>query len=180
MTKAEIRAEMRARRKAVDPSERERASFSICESLKWHPLVLKAIAEERAIAVYLASKDELDLEGFIGWLAVGKAVAPRWNGIGYELAELGGELIEGPHGIMEPSASARRVEASAVGVWIVPGLAFDRSGRRLGYGGGWYDRMLADSKAPRIGVAYDFQVVDEVPTEEFDQVLDGIVTAERS
>ena len=67
-----------------------------------------------------------------------------------------------------------------VGVWIVPGLAFTRDGRRLGYGGGWYDRYLAMAAqdALAIGVAYPFQMLDDLPTDEHDRRVAHVVTAE--
>ncbi len=60
----------------------------------------------------------------------------------------------------------------------MPGVAFDRSGHRLGYGGGFYDRFLArlPARALRIGVAFDQQVLDELPAEEHDQPVDLVVT----
>lgn len=63
--------------------------------------------------------------------------------------------------------------------WVVPGLAFTRGGVRLGYGGGWYDRMLGVGTDPaqRIGVAYPFQVVEELPSEPHDVRLTGLVVA---
>jgi len=65
-------------------------------------------------------------------------------------------------------------------VWIVPGLAFTRTGARLGYGGGWYDRLLAgaDPSAVLLGVAYPFQMVEELPSELHDIRLTDVVVAE--
>jgi 5-formyltetrahydrofolate cyclo-ligase len=63
-------------------------------------------------------------------------------------------------------------------VWIVPGLAFTKDGRRLGYGGGWYDRLLASARkdALRIGVAHEFQVLGDLPNEPHDILLNRVVT----
>jgi 5-formyltetrahydrofolate cyclo-ligase len=79
-----------------------------------------------------------------------------------------------------PREPARRVpvDPSAVDVVITPGLAFDRRGHRLGYGGGYYDRYLArlHPAAARVGIAFSVQLVDELPVESVDQPVDVIVT----
>ena len=107
-------------------------------------------------------------------------VASRWNGETYELAVLKGlgarHLRRGPMGIMEP-VDAEIVPPEKVCAWIVPGLAFTRDGRRLGYGGGWYDRFLAAASkdSVKLGVAYSFQIVEDLPAEPHDIPLTAVV-----
>ena len=174
--KAAWRAEMRARRRGVAPAERARVSRLVCARLLARPL-------GSAVAVYLAGPDEIDLTPFIETaLARGiRLLAPRWTGETYELAELRGlapaGLRVGPHGVREPrEASPAAARPTA---WLVPGLAFTRDGRRLGYGGGWYDRLLASAEptAQRLGIAYSFQVVDVLPSEPHDVRLTDVVCA---
>ena len=182
--KTEIRAAMRARRKALTPEARKAASEIICAKLAADTdIALRVDPFEwgSPVAVYLASPQEIDLSPFIRkMLATGiKVVAPRWNGVTYELAVLKGldetHLRQGPMGILEP-VEAEIVSPKEVGIWLVPGLAFTRSGKRLGYGGGWYDRLLADIKFPlSIGIAHAFQVVDDLPSEPHDVPLAGVV-----
>ena len=78
--------------------------------------------------------------------------------------------------ILEP-AEAEIVKSSEVAVWIVPGLAFTIMGDRLGYGGGWYDRLLSGAApdATVLGVAYPFQVVDSLPLEPHDIRVAAVV-----
>ena len=174
--KDEIRREMRARRRELTPAERAGASAVICAKLG------RCAEVGSPVAVYLASPDEIDLCAYIErLLRLGRqVVAPRWNGETYELAALKGlgpgHLRRGPMGIMEP-AEAEVVPPGEVGRWIVPGLAFTRDGRRLGYGGGWYDRVLsaAAPDAVALGVAHPFQMVDELPAEPHDRILDAVV-----
>ena len=82
----------------------------------------------------------------------------------------------------DPKEPAERiaVDPERIDAVITPGLAFDRSGARLGYGGGYYDRYLArlEAHAARIGIAFAEQVVDAVPDDELDQPVDLIVTDE--
>ena len=176
-----IRAEMRTRRKAVTPEARAAAGKELSRRLIVEDRALgAAISAKGPIAVYLASKEEIDLADFItAALSFGCAVfAPRWNGTDYELVRLQdfATLVKGPHGILEPPAGPA-VRPEDVRAWLVPGLAFAKDGGRLGYGGGWYDRLLcrAAKQTPKIGIAYGFQLVDELPTEPHDIRLTSVV-----
>lgn len=92
-------------------------------------------------------------------------------------------LAEGPFGIMEPRKKKPFPE-SEIDMVVVPGLAFDAEGYRIGYGTGYYDRLLARLKKERInirkvGLAYDFQVVEKLPRKKHDQKMDMIITESR-
>ena len=173
--KDEIRRAMRERRRALTPEEWTAMSEIICAKLA-------ALNLHSPIAVYLASPQEIDLALFIRKMQESgvKVVAPRWNGETYELAVLKGldeqHLRQGPMGILEPD-EAEIVPPEEVEVWLVPGLAFTRSGKRIGYGGGWYDRLLAETpkNAVKLGIAHAFQVVDDLPNEPHDILLTGVI-----
>jgi len=176
---------MRARRKAMSVEDRAAASTAICARLLARDDVRRAIEGRQPIAVYLASSEEVDLTDFIKSALVQGAslVAPRWNGSLYELAPLASleNLIVGPHGIFEPtpfSCSRPSTFSFKPDIWLVPGLAFTKNGKRLGYGGGWYDRLLkgADLKSTKIGVSFAFQVIENLPTAPHDCSLTEIVT----
>ena len=178
---------MRARRRALTPEEREHASKVICAKLINDDLISVAVDQfdgGGAVAVYLATPDEIDLSDFIREMLDRsvKIVAPRWNGKNYELARLKSlaecDFRRGPMGILEP-ADVGIAEPSKVAAWIVPGLAFTIHGDRLGYGGGWYDRLMANAKGFKIGVAHDFQIVENLPHEPHDIQLIRIVTDDR-
>ncbi|RMD47596.1 MAG: 5-formyltetrahydrofolate cyclo-ligase [Aquificota bacterium] len=83
-------------------------------------------------------------------------------------------LKKGKFGILEPEGNPVQIEK--IDVVIVPAIAFDKKGHRLGYGKGYYDRFLKNFKGTKIGVAYDFQVVEEIPKEEHDIPVDLIIT----
>ena len=185
-TKDAIRRQMRAHRKVLTPEARERAAKVICAKLRGDSTIAEATDPfdgGSVVAVYLASPDEIDLSDFIlEMLKCGvKIVAPRWNGETYELAKVkslsDADLRRGPMNILEP-AEADIVKPAKVEVWIIPGLAFTKDGKRLGYGGGWYDRLLASASksARKIGVAHEFQFVENLPHEPHDIQMDGIVT----
>ena len=168
---------MREWRRAQTSEERTTSSEIISAKLV-------ALNLHSPIAVYLASPQEIDLSPFIRKILESgvKVVAPRWNGETYELVVLkgldGAYLRKGPMGILEP-AEAEIVSPREVEVWLVPGLAFTRNGKRIGYGGGWYDRLLADAPkgSLKLGIAHAFQVVDDLPSEAHDILLSKVVVA---
>ena len=185
LNKDEIRRTMRERRRALTPEERAAASEIVCAKLASDPdISLRVDPFDRGapVAVYLASPQEIDLSPFIRKMLESgvKVVAPRWNGETYELAVLKGldeaHLRKGPMGMPEP-IEAEIVPPQEVGMWLVPGLAFTQSGKRLGYGGGWYDRLLAEAPkdAVKLGIAHAFQVVDDLPSELHDIRLTGVI-----
>jgi 5-formyltetrahydrofolate cyclo-ligase len=90
-----------------------------------------------------------------------------------------GELSPSRFGLSEPAVDAPRVETSDISAFVIPGLAFDRHGWRVGWGRGYYDATLAVAPgARRIGVAFECQLVDEVPRDVHDARLHHVVTEE--
>jgi 5-formyltetrahydrofolate cyclo-ligase len=89
------------------------------------------------------------------------------------------ELTAGRFAIREPSAAAPEVAAADLDLMIVPGLAFDRAGHRLGFGRGYYDALLQSApRALRVGAGYDWQLCPRVPAEPHDQPLDLLLVGE--
>jgi 5-formyltetrahydrofolate cyclo-ligase len=92
-------------------------------------------------------------------------------------------LVTGAYGILEPRADLPLLEAAEVDLMLVPCVGIDRSGYRLGYGGGYYDRLRANPlwrNVPTIGIVFDFGYVDVLPIEPWDLPLDGVCTELRS
>jgi 5-formyltetrahydrofolate cyclo-ligase len=99
----------------------------------------------------------------------------------YEIKDIN-ELSQGYMGILEPFLPDKRlIDLDEIGLIITPGAAFDYSGNRLGYGGGYYDITLSERKKniPVIGLAYEEQIVDMIPSEKHDVKVDMIVTDKR-
>ena len=183
--KRELRKIMKARRREVSPEERRAYSAALCGHLLERDDVQLAMGAKGVFAVYLASMDEIDLSLLIErlWAAGCKVVVPAWRDGTYKLVAYSSEteLFAGPMNILEPAPEGDgrvSVAEGDVAVWIVPGLAFSRSGARLGYGGGWYDRFLskANPSSISLGVAYLFQIVADLPLEPHDIPLVDIVT----
>lgn len=178
--KRELRKQMRSRRIGVGASARRAASLAVCARLQQIEALTRPGA---AIAIYLAKGDELDLDDFIQWL-LGHDVnvaAPVYN----KEEEPHFAAFESLHnletGVLElrmPPAGAAKIPDHALDAVLFPGLAFDRQGGRLGYGGGWYDKVAANLRedAWLIGIGFDCQLVEEVPGEAHDVRVDLIVT----
>jgi len=87
------------------------------------------------------------------------------------------ELSSGSYGILEPKKEfVRENDGDEVDISLVPGVAFDVYGNRIGYGSGYYDRLLKKMAGIKVGVAYDFQVIDKIPNEGHDVRVDKIAT----
>jgi 5-formyltetrahydrofolate cyclo-ligase len=92
------------------------------------------------------------------------------------LARVARNLAPGPYGIPEPGPEVPEVPLGSIDLVVVPGLAFDRRGARLGQGGGYYDRTLCQTGALRVAVAYSEQVVERLHTEAHDLPMNILVT----
>ena len=86
------------------------------------------------------------------------------------------DLVFGAYGILEPRIDAPTIDNSLLDVVIVPGSVFDKNGYRTGYGGGYYDRFLESTDALKVGVCFDFQLVDDVFPENHDKRMNFIIT----
>ena len=174
---------MRRLRRGLAAEDRDEMSAAICRAVLARPDVQAALAARRPFAVYLATPDEIDLTPLVDalWAQDVTVAIPCWDAARgrYVLGAYDNmtTLVEGYMHIPEP-AELNEIAPADVGVWVVPGLAFTRSGGRLGYGGGWYDRMLSEAapESPKLGVAYPFQIVPELPAELHDQDLTDIVS----
>lgn len=129
------------------------------------------------ILMYHSLPDELSTIRFLKkWHDRKRFFLPRVNGVNLDLLpyeesrlELGSFHIEEPTG--EDYADVDDIE-----LMIIPAVAFDRKGNRLGRGKGFYDRLLATSKATKIGVGYEFQLFDSIPSEPHDVAMDMVIT----
>ena len=176
--KAALRRSVRDARRSLPTPERRQASEAIAARLRLLPELLTA----RVVLVYAASATEVDIEDAAeGLRSRGvRTLYPRVDGEDLALVPVSRieELVDGHRGIREPKGLA--ADPSIVDAVVVPGLAFDLRGWRLGQGGGHYDRLLPRiADALRIGVAFTCQVVPQVPRDAHDIAMDLLVT-ERS
>ena len=181
LAKATLRTTILARRNAMDGEARARHSSTITAKL----LALPAYRAADVVAAYAAFGSEFDTSHFLAAvLAAGKhLVLPRINRAlrALELRQvidLNGDLVAGVWGIPEPAPRCTIVDPKKVNFMLVPGVAFSSSGARLGYGGGFYDRLIAllDSRTVRIAAAFQLQVVAQLPEAPHDQRVSAVLT----
>lgn len=177
MDKAEIRKAMKAAKAKLAPEQKAEAAVRCFARLEELPEFKNA----QSILLYASLPDELSTSAFIQrWHSHKRICLPRVNGNNLEILPYNPEeLAKGAFGINEPQGNAE-VNPSEIDLIVVPGVAFDSQGNRLGRGRGFYDRLLCQTKAAKIGVAYDLQVVDRLPSEPHDVLMDRIVTESRT
>lgn len=183
--KRALRMTMIAARDAIDPETHRAASLHIAAAIG----ASSAFAAARSVLLTLPHQSEWDTRPvFVAALAAGKTVAlPRVNTATrmlelHRVTDIGRDVAPGYRGIPEPMNHTPTVDAADIDWILVPGVAFDLSGRRLGYGGGFYDRLLSQvsPQVARIAGAFDLQVVPTVPAAPHDLLVDAIVTEQRT
>lgn len=137
----------------------------------------------KIIATYVSKDDEVDTHKLINYFLANnnEVLVPYVEGeeLSFtKIRDLEKDLELGCFGVLEPKRK-EPINVYKANAIIVPGIAFDEEGYRIGYGGGYFDRVLRKFEKPKIGLAYEIQIVDEVPREEHDVPVDIIVTEKR-
>lgn len=180
--KSRLRLAARAARQGIPADERAGLAASACARALEVPPVSRALH----VLSFAAAPEELDPAALTTALReTGASVClPRITGPGslsLHRCEPGDVLEEGPFGLRQPAAGLPEVFADGIDLVIVPGVAFDANGTRLGFGGGYYDRLLATMPhAFRLALAFDGQLLGHLPAEEHDEPVDAIVTPSRT
>jgi len=173
MDKPALRSHFRNLREALSPEEVAAASAAVCRRLAGWPVLQTA----DTVLTYLAFQNEVDLAPLLRHLPRVRWVVPRIEGRQLILHPYDpARLVRHPFGMLEPDPGLPVVDPTALDVVLVPGVAFDRRGGRLGFGGGYYDRFLPTTPALRVGVTYDRCLTDALPCTEADQRMDWVVT----
>ena len=177
--KASLRERLRAELNELTRAQKEDAAVEICARLIQQAEWIRA----RSVLLFSPLSDEPNVRPLLhAALGSGKLTAlPRFNPATgtYEAAVVSDsakDFVEGKYGIMEPVPSCGLMELNRLDLALVPGLAFDWHGRRLGRGKGFYDRLLAKVSGTTCGVAFDQQMVATLPVEPHDVRLNRILT----
>jgi 5-formyltetrahydrofolate cyclo-ligase len=179
--KQTLRGDVRKRVAALSVEERRRASAALCERLRQHEIWQGT----RPVLFFSPLADEPDVWPLVSEaLATGRTVAlPRFdsqsgNYVVGQISDVQRDLNDGNFKIREPKVSCPMLKMSEFELIIVPGVAFDPSGNRLGRGRGFYDRLLADAQSGTLcGVAFEEQIVAAVPAAAHDVKMDFVATA---
>lgn len=177
--KQEIRRRIMQERRRLKKPWVDDTSIEIVENLKRLPQFQSA----KTIHTYVAWRNEVNNHQLIKDIlaesrrVVVPAVDLCHHTLLHSLISNFDDLRPGTFGILEPPADRiHSIDISEIDLILVPGLAFDRSGNRLGYGGGYYDEFFKQSDALKIALCFDFQIVEKIPTRAEDERVDILVT----
>ena len=177
--KNELRSAIEHRLKSLSDKERNAESRTVCREL------LKAIPDGKTICAYIALKTEVNLTLLLEeLLARGQEIyLPVYeNKLVYRRFTKDTPLIKGELGIQEPPLSEEELDPMNADIILIPGRAFDRTGNRMGRGNAGYDRWIKKQRVRNPdtqywGIALECQVMNEVPSEPHDEVMDKLITA---
>ena len=176
MDKATLRREIRAAKKAVPFLEKLQRSQAIMQQVSQLPRFVEA----ETLLLYWSMEDEVQTHDFVEqWYRQKTILLPCVDGDDLRLRAYRGpdSMVAGEQfGIGEPTGE-EFTDYERIDIIIVPGVAFDRQGNRMGRGRGFYDRLLQRTpNAYKIGVAFDFQLRDSIPTEPHDIPMDQVIS----
>jgi 5-formyltetrahydrofolate cyclo-ligase len=180
--KTELRAKIRAILKSFSEEKRKSDSEKLCAKLKEQPAFQKA----RSILFFAPLPEEPDLWPLVNETLAGKKMvalpcfdADNQTYLPRRITDIHVEILSGKFGIREPATTCVAIPLDDLDLVLVPGVAFDLNGHRVGRGKGFYDRLLQNFSGEKIGVAFDEQMVDAIPVEENDVRMDLILTPSR-
>ena len=179
--KQELRDQVRARLMTMTEAQRSALSSKACALLEQQD----AWKTAKSVFFYAPLPEEIDVWPLVrDSLRAGKTVClPRFDAATkrYMACQIQSvsDVISGRFGIREPGSQCTAVPLNRLDLVLVPGVAFDSRGRRLGRGKGFYDHLLADASGTKCGVAFDEQVVTEIPVEPHDVSIDCMLTPTR-
>ncbi|MBR1783820.1 MAG: 5-formyltetrahydrofolate cyclo-ligase [Bacteroidales bacterium] len=175
MDKAAVRKAMREAKRALPPDEKTRRSEQVMQRVEQ----LDAFRRAGVVLLYWSMADEVQTHSFVErWHTRKTLLLPCVDGDDLRLRRYTGPQCMRPgeqFGIGEPTGP-EWTDLGAVQMIVVPGVAFDREGNRMGRGRGFYDRLLKGTPAAvKVGVAYGFQLLDSIPTEPHDVKMDLVI-----
>lgn len=176
------------RRQSMPPEMKAAADEALCAAIVGWDSYRRA----GTIGLYLCMRGEADIDAVAGdaWGRGKRVAAPRIaeGGAGVmemrairDWTEVDAASVGGLRGLREPVAATPPVAAEDIDLWLVPGLAFTERGTRLGFGGGYYDRLLARARPDAIftGIAYEEQIAPLLPTDPWDVAMTFVMTPAR-
>jgi 5-formyltetrahydrofolate cyclo-ligase len=176
--KSELRKALRERRRAISGTQHSQAGTAAADHLQ----ALPAWNHTQHLALYLPADGEIDTSRIVeraraAAVALYLPVLDRVGVMHFALWEPGARLEENRYGIPEPGPQHPLRAADQLDMVLMPLVGWSKSGERLGMGGGFYDRTLAGISGPlRVGLGFECQRVDQLPTESWDIPMDFVVT----
>lgn len=182
--KAAIRDELRQKRQQLSSATVGAASAAVVARL----IALPQVQSAKKVALYAACDGEINLNELFDWLSARgvelyfpRVVTPNPPTLAFHRVTAASELVLGALGIATPLAGAPQQSLAAMDVVLLPGVAFDRAGGRLGRGRGYYDVALHSApQAWRVGICHSLQLVAALPQSATDQAMDVILTPDEA
>lgn len=173
MTKPELRTYIKQLKKQHTKEQLAEQSSKILEKLEKNVTFIQS----EKVMLYSSLPDEVQTQEFLQkWCSKKSIILPTVVGDDIVPVEMTADtdFVVGDFNILEPNAEPYRGDFDLI---VVPGVAFDKKGNRLGRGRGYYDRFLCQHPAvPRIGICFDFQYLDEIPTEPNDIAMNSVIS----
>ena len=173
-TKNELRARIKEEKKKYSSEDLQKMADKICESIETSQDFFFA----KNVMAFWNLPDEPNLRPLLNKYADKKNIfLPIIEDGEIRIARFVDEanMEVGAFNISEPSKDLKVSQMTAIDLVLLPGVAFDKNGNRLGRGKGYYDHFLTGRRVEKVGVCFPFQVVEEIPTEPFDIVMDKII-----
>lgn len=179
MRKQDIRKIIKMKRKGLNKDIKEKLDIRIMDNF----LNSEYIDKSNVVFIYVSMENEINTISMISKLlnmgkrvAVPKVIPDKKEMVALEIKSLSELNESGAFGILEPDMTKEDI-GHKVDLIIVPGLAFDKRGYRIGYGGGFYDKFLEKyNDITTVCLCYNFQIIDNIPYEDFDEKVDVIIT----
>lgn len=176
MTKNALRQTIRSLQRLITKDDRKEADGIITRRM----LDVPEWENAGVVCLYMSGPYEVDTSNLLTDLLNHHVtvVLPRVEGRNLVLHTITSikDLVRGSYDILEPKKTCKIISTSSMDLCIIPGVAFDRRGNRLGHGKGYYDKLLQNVTVPKIGLAYAFQVLAEVPCSSYDVPVTMVVT----
>lgn len=182
LTKKNLRYLIYSRRSEINDHIKKQWDAIILEKLLQSEFYKKA----DVIFTYVSFQGEVDTIKFIEkalsdckTVCVPKVISKKEGMDAYKITSLN-DLEKSSYGILEPKNQGSLITPSDIDLIITPGVAFDKTNGRIGYGGGFYDRFFKriTSQTNKVALSYSFQIFDNIPLDEFDEKVDFIITNE--
>ncbi len=177
--KDKIRKKILSIRNNLPSSEVNKKSETICKKV----LALDEIKKCQNVLAYLPIDNEVETKLIIDSLVQSdkKVFLPKFLNGKWTIVEFKNwnEIESGPFNILQPKENTH-VDVNKIDIAIIPGVAFDKNGARLGFGKGVYDRLLKTFPNLKIGLAYEFQIIGSIPKEKSDLGMDWVLTENRT
>lgn len=170
-----LRKQIREKKKEYSLEQKKELSFPIFTQIEQEEL----FKTSKVVLLYWSMDDEVYTQDFVKqWYQDKTILLPCVDGDDLKLRQYQGDssMVAGEQfGILEP-VGEEFTSLDKIDLMIIPGVAFDSNKNRMGRGRGFYDRLLKTVNAPKVGVCFDFQLVENVPVEEFDVKMDVVVS----